>query len=107
MIVLQSSVSLQLGTDLLVSAAAALVTIIVILYLYFVVWALHKKPVTGVEALKGKVGVATGDFANGKGEVSVDGVIWEAKSSSNSQILKGENVVVVGVLALELLVQKQ
>lgn len=87
--------------------AVALVTVVVVLYLYFVVWALQKKPVTGVETMKGRVGVAVGDFENGAGEVSVDGVIWEAKSSDASKISKGDSLLVTDVSALELRVRKQ
>ena len=79
--------------------------------MYFVVWALLKKPVTGVESLKGKTGVALTDMA-GKdvGEVSVDGVIWKARINDTGmglRISKGESVVVVGISALTLLVQRR
>ena len=91
----------------LIVLAVALVALVVVLYLYFVVWALKKKPVTGVETMKGKVGVAVADFEDVSGEVSVDGVIWEARSSDSSKILKGDSLVVTDVSALELRVRKQ
>ena len=103
---LQSSVSLQLGNALLVSAIV-LIAIVVALFLYFVVWALFRKPVTGVESMKGRIGVVVSDFQDGAGEVFVDGVIWKAKSSDGSRLSKDNAVVVVDVSALELLVRKQ
>jgi membrane-bound ClpP family serine protease len=86
------------------------IIIVVALVGYFVVWALLKKPVTGVESLKGKVGVVVSDLTEGNvGEVSVDGVIWEAKISdgtTGNRISKDELVVVVGISSLILLVQR-
>ena len=85
--------------------AVALVAVGILLYLYFVVWALKRKPVTGVESMKGKSGVVVNDFANNMGEVFVDGVIWKAKS--DDFLVKDDSVVVVGVSALGLFVKKK
>ena len=107
------SVFLQLGDFGSIILLIVFIIIIVALFLYFVVWALLRKPVTGVESLNGKVGVALTDLTgNDVGEVSVDGVIWKAKineSGDNTglQIPKGEAVVVVGISSLTLLVQRQ
>jgi len=107
----QSAVSLQLGYYGSIILLIAFVVVIVILLLYFVVWALFKKPMTGAESLKGKIGVAVTDLSEKElGEVSVDGVIWKAKlkeGGTGSKISKGESVVVVEISALTLLVQRQ
>lgn len=105
-----STASLQLGTF---GAAILLVVFIVILaavVLYFVLWALRRKPVTGVEAMKGKIGVAVSALSrNTDGEVSVEGVIWKARiaeGASEARISKEESITVMGVSSLTLLVQK-
>jgi membrane-bound ClpP family serine protease len=106
---LLQSVFLQIGD--LGSLVLLVVFIIVIaaLFLYFVVWALKRKPVTGMESLKGKIGVALVDMSpNDVGEVSVDGVIWKAMiNEGGSRISKGESVVVIGISSLTLFVQKR
>ena len=104
------SAFLQLGTF----GATILLTVFIVIFaavvLYFVVWALRRKPVTGVESMKGKMGVAVSDLSRDtQGEVSVDGVIWKARiaeSAAEERILKEEYVTVVGVSSLTLLVQK-
>ena len=89
------------------------IIIIVALGVYFVAWALLKKPVTGVESLKGKLGVALTDLTgNNVGEVSLDGVIWKARidevgGNTGLRISKGDSVIVVGISSLTLLVQRQ
>jgi len=87
------------------------VVIVIALSLYFVIWALLKKPVTGVESLKGKLGVVVTDLTEkDAGEVSLDGVIWKAKISESGtglRISKGESVVVVGISSLTLFVKRQ
>ncbi len=84
------------------------IAILVAIGLYFVIWALRRKPVTGVESLKGQIGVVTNDLTENGGEVSLDGVIWKAKlSDSSSVISKGERVVVVDVSSLTLLVRRK
>lgn len=108
---IQSAAYLQLGGLASIVLLVVFVVIIAFLVVYFVVWALLKKPVTGVESLKGKMGVALSDFG-GKdvGEVSVDGVIWKARvngSDAGLRISKGESVKVAGVSSLTLLVQRQ
>ncbi|MGA2874166.1 MAG: NfeD family protein [Nitrososphaerales archaeon] len=105
------SVSLQLGDFGPIILLIVFVIIIVALGVYFVVWALLKKPDTGVESLKGKLGVALTDLIGKNiGEVSIDGVIWKARISERGAALpisKGDSVIVVGVSALTLLVQRQ
>ena len=66
---------------------------------------------TGVESLKGKLGVVVTDLTEkDAGEVSLDGVIWKAKISESGtglRISKGESVVVVGISSLTLFVKRQ
>ncbi len=81
---LLQSVFLQLGDFGSIILLIVVIIIIVALGVYFVVWALLKKPVTGVESLKDKVGVALTDLSGKEiGEVYLDGVIWKAKISDN------------------------
>ena len=99
---------LQLGTFgatiLLVIFVAMLAAVLV----YFVVWALRRKPVTGSEALVGKMGTALTDIGVGNpGEVMIDGVIWRAEVTDTSGISKNESVVVLGISSLTLLVGKK
>ena len=47
------------------------------LYVRWISKSIRKKPVTGPEALSGKVGIAYTDL-NPAGSVSLDGVIWQA-----------------------------
>ena len=81
-------------------------------YLWSIEWALFKKPMTGSEALIGKIGVAVTDLkSDDVGEVNIDGIIWKAMVSRDvdsnlSRILKGDSVVVVGFSALKLVVKK-
>jgi membrane-bound ClpP family serine protease len=100
---------LQLGDSVAIILLIVFIVIVAVIGIYFVVWSLSKKPVTGVESLKGKLGVAVSDFQKDAGEVSVDGVIWKARiyegSNSAPQISKGEPVVVMGVSSLTLLVR--
>jgi membrane-bound serine protease (ClpP class) len=101
---------LQLGTF---GAAILLVVFLVILaaaVLYFVIWSLRKKPVTGVESMIGETGVAVSDLTDSTdGEVSVDGVIWKARISEGQgvKISKGEYVRIVRVSSLTLMVQRE
>jgi membrane-bound ClpP family serine protease len=108
---LLQSVLLQIGDFGSIILLIVFIIIIGALFAYFVVWALLKKPVTGVESLKGELGVALTDLT-GKdvGEVSIDGVIWKAKINERGpglRISKGDSVIVVGVSSLTLLVQRQ
>jgi membrane-bound ClpP family serine protease len=106
-----ASSDLQLGNSVAIILLIALIVVIVALGIYFVIWSLSKKPVTGVESLKGKLGVAVSNVQNDAGQVSVDGVIWKARvyegSNSEPQISRGEPVVVVAVSSLTLLVRRQ
>ena len=103
-----STAVLQLGTFgaviLLVVFIAALAAILV----YFVLWALRRKPVTGSEALVGKSGTALTDMTSeSPGEVMIDGVIWRAEvADASSNISKNETIIVLGISSLTLLVGK-
>ena len=104
--------SLQLGDYTSLIYLIVIIAIIVAAFFYLLVWALSKRPLTGVESLKGKTGVVVSDLVGKEiGEVSVDGVIWKAKiaddkAAEQQRIGKGEQVVVVGISSLVLLVQR-
>jgi len=65
----------------------------------------RRKPVTGAESLIGKTGVATTDI-DSKGEVSVDGIIWSAKSKATG-IARGSTVRILRVSGLTLEVEPE
>ena len=106
-------------TDLLAIAILAIVGgAVVALYLWWIGWAISKKPETGVESLLGRRGTATTDVTLSVGEVNVDGIVWKARlydekgksherSEESKRISKGDFVVVVGVSSLTLIVKKQ
>ena len=98
-----------LDTSTALDILAAFIAVLAAIGIYFVVWALRRKPVTGVESMKGQSGVVVTDITENGGEVSLDGVIWRAKVSDESQstIPKGEQVVVVDVSSLTLLVRRK
>lgn len=99
---------LDLGTSASLTVLAVFFAIIVAIGIYFVVWALRRKPVTGVEAMKGQSGVAVSDITESGGEVSLDGVVWRAKLSREEGIIpRGANVVVVDVSSLTLMVRRR
>ena len=106
------SLALQLGTfDFLAIALLIIVGVgVVALYLWWIGWAIFKKPLTGEEALLGKHGTASADLTPEEGgEVTIDGIIWKAKLSpeaGNKTISKGEPVVVVRVSSLTLIVDR-
>lgn len=101
--------ALQLGTFGAVILLVIFVIVLVAIFIYFVVWALRKKPVTGAEALVGMLGIALTDLKiGGEGEVSIDGVIWRARIGDDSSIIsKNDTVIVMGISALTLLVRKE
>lgn len=106
---LLNAVFLQLGT---VGAAVLLgvfIAVIAGILAYFVVWALRKRPVTGSEALIGKLGFAMKELtAESDGEVSIDGVIWRARIGDGSKMISNnETVIVLGISSLTLLVGKK
>jgi len=108
---LLQSAFFQIGDFGSIVLLIVLIIIFAALSVYFIVWALLKKPVTGVESLKGELGVALTNLT-GKdiGEVSIDGVIWKARINERGAglpVSKGDSVIVVGVSALTLLVQRQ
>jgi membrane-bound serine protease (ClpP class) len=67
----------------------------------FRIWSQRKKARVGVQMLVGKTAVALGAIAP-RGQVRVDGEIWEARSEA--PVARGEDVVVSGVDGLTLLV---
>lgn len=67
----------------------------------FRIWSQRKKARVGVQMLVGRTAVALGAIAP-RGQVRVDGEIWEARS--DSPVARGEDVVVSGVDGLTLLV---
>jgi membrane-bound ClpP family serine protease len=102
-------VSLQIdGLDaLLLALLVILVSGITVWYLWSVRWALTTKPMTGPEALVGKSGVAIEDFnPDNTGEVNVAGIIWKARTSDGSKILKKDSVTVIGYSDLSVVVKK-
>jgi membrane protein implicated in regulation of membrane protease activity len=97
------------GTDTLLIALAVIAAAIVVgLYLWWIGWALFKKPLTGAEALVGKLGVVYSDVTTTEGEVTIDGVIWKARlaQDENQKLSKGENIIVVSISSLTLFVRK-
>jgi membrane-bound ClpP family serine protease len=100
---------LALGTSTALDIIALFIAVLAAIGIYFVVWALRRKPVTGVESMKGQSGVVVSDVTEKGGEVSLYGVIWRAKiyDESGTPISKGEQVVVVGVSSLTLLVRRK
>jgi membrane-bound serine protease (ClpP class) len=98
-----------LGTSAALVIIALFIAVLAAIGIYFVVWALRRKPVTGVESMKGQSGVVVSDITEKGGEVSLDGVIWRAKvlDESGSTIPKGEQVVVVDVSSLTLYVRRK
>ena len=105
---LPSVLPLQLGTIGAFTLLAVFIIALAAILVYFVVWALKRKPVTGSEALVGKMGIALTEMNTGsEGEVMIDGIVWKAKIGDNSSgIRKEESVVVIGISALTLLVGK-
>ena len=83
--------------------------IIVANVIYLVVWALRRKPVTGVESMKGQSGIVVRDITENSGEVALDGVVWRAKLSDRDTtvIPKGVSIVVVDVSSLTLVVRRK
>lgn len=70
---------------------------------YLAIKVLKKKPVSGKEALIGKVGKALEDISPTKGKVFVEGEIWDAISEEN--IPKGEKVQIIEKKGLTLKVK--
>lgn len=99
---------LQLGTSGALILLSAFIIAIASILVYFVIWALKRKPVTGTEALVGMTGIALTDMNVGsEGEVMIDGIVWKAKIGDiSSGINKEQPVVVIGISGLTLLVAK-
>ena len=102
---------LQLGTDpILIVAIVIAAAIMVGLYLWWIGWAVFKRPLTGPEALVGKRGIVYSDVTLAEGgEVLVEGVIWKARligGGTDTKILKGDPVVVTSVSSLTLFVRR-
>jgi len=89
-------------------------TILLIFGVLFAVYArwvgstIRKKPVTGAESMIGKTGIAITDLAP-RGDVSLDGVIWQATFAGNGgkNIEKGSVVRIVRVDGLTLEVEPE
>jgi membrane-bound serine protease (ClpP class) len=111
-------ISLMLGSMMLVDEnslleameiSMELIILIVILSTAFFLFAItmairaqRREPVTGEEGMIGEIGVASSNL-NPTGEVKVHGEIWKAEST-DSEIKKGEEIVVTGVSNLKLIV---
>lgn len=81
---------------------------VVAVYVWYVFWALRKKPVTGVESLVGAKGVVHSETLAPEGEVRIKGVIWKARlaNPSESPLKKGEGIVVRKFEELTLIVDR-
>jgi len=92
---------IELGILLVVGGLLAL-------YARWVGGTIREKPVTGVESMIGKTGIAMTDLTP-KGDVSVDGIIWEAQVSGpvTNKIEKGSNVKILRVTGLVLEVEPE
>ena len=62
---------------------------------------------TNSDRLIGRVGLVTDDIDNlqGKGTVNIDGKVWSAKSSNESEIKTGANVRIVAIEGVKLVVE--
>jgi membrane-bound serine protease (ClpP class) len=114
-------ISLLLGSMMLINEESILeameismeiIILIVILSAAFFLFAItmavkaqRKKPVTGIEGMIGEIGVASSNL-NPTGEVKVHGEIWKAESP-DSEIKKGEEIVVTGIRNLRLFVKRK
>lgn len=113
---IRPSLALQFGSFDLLAIAILIIVLgaIIGLYLWWIGWAIFKKPLTGEESLLGKQGIAATNLTPTEGgEVSVDGIIWKATLSlegkdqrTDKMIMKGESVVVVRVSSLTLIVER-
>ncbi len=106
---------LEASTFLAVVILVIVIAVVLALYLWWIGWAIFKKPITGAEGLVGKHGIVTIPFSQtGYGEVTVDGIIWRAKADNNAQqsheatmnSSAGDSVTVIGVSNLTLIVRK-
>ena len=82
---------------------------LIAIYARWVGGSLRRKPFTGIESMIGRTVVVTSDL-DPKGEVTVDGIIWEAKLSPNSpvqKIEKGSKVKIVQLSGLTLVVEPE
>ena len=71
----------------------------------FAIKAQRKKPVTGSEGIVGETGFAFSDLKP-HGEVKVHGEIWKAESTEG-EVKKGEDIVVIEINNLKLFVKKR
>ncbi|MGH2640008.1 MAG: NfeD family protein, partial [Rhabdochlamydiaceae bacterium] len=94
---------IELGIFIVASALVAL-------YARWVGGSIRRKPVTGVESMIGKSGIATTSL-DPDGEVSLDGIVWKAKISEGvvqgRSLAKGTRVKVLRVAALTLEVEPE
>ena len=90
-------------------AVLLVVAALLALYSRWISKSLRKKPVTGPEALAGKVGYAYTDL-NPNGSVSLDGVMWKCVTRSGVcgvVVKKGEPVRVLKMSGLTLVVEPE
>lgn len=90
---------LELGIFIAVGALLAI-------YARWVSGSLREEPVAGSETLVGKTGVVMTDLTP-IGEVSVDGIVWKARTLQNTPVKKGDGVRVVRRSGLELEVKPE
>ncbi len=88
----------------LIAFAAALTALFFVFAVGMGIRAQRKKSVTGREGLIGEVGVALENFNQGRGQVTIHGEIWKAKSED--KIRKGEDVKVIATEGLKIIVKK-
>lgn len=97
----------QLGLDIswFSIVPASLVLLGLFFLISYMVMRNQKNPIkSGIEGLSGKHAEALEDFQSGQGQVRLEGEIWNAKSSVDLSILKGESLVVLAVEGLNLIV---
>jgi membrane-bound serine protease (ClpP class) len=78
------------------------------LYARWVSKSIREKPLTGKESMIGRHGTVYSDSLSPTGEISIDGVIWKARSKiPENQIAKGTAVIVSEVSGLTLIVEPE
>lgn len=67
----------------------------------------NKKQATNSDRLIGRIGIVTIDITNqsGEGQINVDGKIWSAKSSDDSEIKTGASVKIIAIEGVKLVVE--
>ncbi len=89
-------------------ALLIIVGAVLALYARWVAKSIREKPLTGRESMIGRTGTVHSEALSPDGEVSIDGVIWRARSSKpEATIAKGSAVVVREVSGLALIVEPE